>query len=154
LTCAPAFPLYFVAADYIPVLLDDRRFMVFRTAKPYTEAHTACLSESAMLATMRSQDETDKLLAKTTSTGANFLWMGLTNTLPPDWPVFNPATTNKAKWMWLSTTVAPEWDHWAAQANLPYDPEPSRWNNSEGQCAEIWGPDGDSSRPKGFWNDR
>lgn len=138
------------AADYIPVLLDDRRFMIFSAVKNYREAYTACDSNSATLATLKSQEETNKLLAKVPSTYA--LWMGLTNTLPPQLlSGYGPPTTDKAQWMWLSTRQPPEWDHWA-NLPIPADAEPNNWANGEGRCAAVYGTQVDD-RPDGFWND-
>jgi hypothetical protein len=105
------------------------------------------------MATLRNQDETDKLLAKLpASTYA--LWIGLSNTMPPwtDLSVLS-GTDNKAEWRWIVDGKPPEWDHWAPMANMhPADPEPNNWNGVEGICAGVWG-NRESNRPPGMWND-
>jgi hypothetical protein len=146
------------AADYIPVLLDDRRFMIFNSPLNYVQAYDACKAANAMLATLRNQDETNKLLAKLPA-ATYALWMGLSNTLPPTEGSITPRTPtpDKAKWYWLSDEKPPEWDHWAINENIPSavnDPEPNNWNGQEGACAAVYGNrETNNGRLDGTWND-
>lgn len=128
--------------------------MIFTTGGGnYLQAYQACKAApyTAMLATLRNQEETNKLLAKLPQS-SYALWIGLSNTLPPDSP-FHSGTDNKAEWMWISDGKPPEWDHWAPMANMhPADPEPNNWSGIEGQCAGVWGFS-DNQRIPGEWND-
>jgi hypothetical protein len=147
-------------ADYTPVLLDDRRFMVFTARLNYKDAYAVCVTKGALLATLRSQDETSKLLTKTPTSamGPNpfGLWTGLTNTPPPNagasWE-FTTGTTNPAEWRWMSTLLPPLWDNWARAASDSARLEPNNNGFGEGQCAGVWIIPVSGDYAAGSWND-
>lgn len=130
--------------------------MIFATPKNYKDAYYTCHDSQygAELATLRNQDETDKLIAKAPAVMS--MWMGLvTKYLSPANPDATQPQSDKAQWVWLSTQHPPEWDHWAT---LPYpaEPEPNLWANNEGRCAAVYGTVDDPAnleRPNGSWND-
>lgn len=139
-------------AEYTPVLLDDRRLMIFQLGKNYRDAYAFCKNDvnKATLATLNNPTETQRLLAIGPVNTVQALWIGLTNTLPPD-STWLPAATDRVEWKWISTGKPPEWDHWSNQLPPP-EAEPNDWVNSEGSCAAVYSALVDE-RPDGFWND-
>lgn len=135
-------------ADYTPVLMDDRRFMVFtQTPKIWSDAYTTCKNMGATLATLRTQAETDKLLSNLPNPTNSVIgaWVGLTTAAPPGYTIPVTGTSDKRQWFWVSTGSPPEWDNWASGG------QPDNSGGGEGRCGGVWYAN--SGADSGKWND-